>query len=95
MMFSGFQIEVVAPGTVIAKDAYGNDMIVTDNSAVFNGPKVWVTQKIYDALKAKTAFNSTPAWNGPGENPHAYSPDYMAMGDCRICGHTRAAHEGK
>lgn len=22
--------------------------------------------------------------------PHAYSPDYQAMGDCRICGHTRA-----
>ncbi|VDS07531.1 hypothetical protein PARHAE_00708 [Paracoccus haematequi] len=32
------------------------------------------------------------AWNGPGEKPHEYSPDYMAMGDCRICGHTRDAH---
>lgn len=32
-------------------------------------------------------------WNGPGEKPHTYSPDYMAMGDCRICGHTREAHD--
>lgn len=21
--------------------------------------------------------------------PHAYSPDIMAMGDCRVCGHDR------
>ena len=40
---------------------------------------------IRDMIEAK-------AWKGPGEKPHAYSPDYMAMGDCRICGHTRDAH---
>jgi hypothetical protein len=31
-------------------------------------------------------------WKGPGESPHHYSPDYQAMGDCRICGHTYASH---
>ena len=31
-------------------------------------------------------------WKGPGEKPHVYSPDYMAMGDCRVCGHVREAH---
>lgn len=33
------------------------------------------------------------AWEGPGEKPHLYFPDYMAMGDCRICGHVRDAHD--
>jgi len=33
------------------------------------------------------------AWNGPGTEPHTYSPDAMMMGDCRVCGHTREAHE--
>lgn len=32
-------------------------------------------------------------WEGPGETCHHYSPDPMLMGDCRICGHTREAHE--
>lgn len=34
-------------------------------------------------------------WKGPGEKPHTYSPDIMAMGDCRICGHTYEAHQPK
>lgn len=49
----GVGIAVVEPGTVVGKDREGNDMIVTDESAVFNGPRAWVTQKVYDALKAK------------------------------------------
>lgn len=31
-------------------------------------------------------------WKGPGEKPHRYSPDYMALGDCQVCGHTAEAH---
>lgn len=34
-----------------------------------------------------------PPKTGPGERPHTYNPDPMMMGDCRICGHTREAHE--
>ena len=33
------------------------------------------------------------AWRGPGEIAHRYSPDWMAQGDCQICGHTREAHQ--
>ena len=54
MMLSGMRIEVVASGTVVGKDKDGTDMIVTDESAVFNGPRAWVTQKTYDALKARS-----------------------------------------
>ncbi|SUZ34090.1 hypothetical protein ROE7235_03872 [Roseibaca ekhonensis] len=32
------------------------------------------------------------AWLGPGEKPHEYKPDWIAQGDCAICGHTRDAH---
>lgn len=39
------------------------------------------------------AMIEAKAWKGPGEKPHAYSPDYMAMGDCSVCGHTRDAHD--
>ena len=34
-------------------------------------------------------------WKGPGETPHRYSPDYMAQGDCQVCGHTREAHQSR
>ena len=54
MTMQWVQITVVASGTFIGKDRDGNNMIVTDESAVFNGPRAWVTQKIYNALKAKT-----------------------------------------
>lgn len=32
-------------------------------------------------------------WKGPGEIAHRYSPDWMAQGDCQICGHTQEAHQ--
>lgn len=32
-------------------------------------------------------------WNGPGDRPHSYVPDIMAMGDCAVCGHVREAHQ--
>lgn len=31
-------------------------------------------------------------WTGPGEKPHDYFPDIMAMGDCMVCGHTYESH---
>lgn len=31
-------------------------------------------------------------WKGPGGQRHRYSPDIMAQGDCRVCGHTYEAH---
>ncbi|MFO1209714.1 MAG: hypothetical protein U1E40_10885 [Amaricoccus sp.] len=41
-------------------------------------------------------MNYSIDWDGPGERddelkPHHYSPDYQAMGDCRVCGRTRDA----
>ena len=36
---------------------------------------------------------AAPMWKGPGETPHRYSPDYMAQGDCQVCGHHREAHQ--
>lgn len=53
-MFSGMMISVVEPGTVVVKDNKGNEMIVTDESAVFQGSRAWVTQKVFDALKCQT-----------------------------------------
>lgn len=35
---------------------------------------------------------SGDGWKGPGEKPHDYFPDLVAMGDCLICGHTYEAH---
>ena len=52
------------------------------------------------AQKANTERDEARAlvasiWKGPGETPHRYSPDYMAQGDCQICGHTREAHQSR
>lgn len=49
--FGGVRITVVEVGTEIGKDRDGNPMVVTDKNVVFNGPRAWVTQKIYDKLK--------------------------------------------
>ena len=54
-VFGGVQITVVEVGTEIGKDRDGNPMIVTDESAVLNGPRAWVTQKVYDKLKGGAA----------------------------------------
>jgi len=51
--FNGVTIKIVESGTVISQDREGNDMTVTDDTAVFNGPNAWVTQKTYDTLKSK------------------------------------------
>jgi len=41
-------------------------------------------ETIIAALRA-----TEPARSPPGNEitPHIYSPDYQAMGDCRVCGH--------
>lgn len=52
--FSGVRLNVVASGTEVGKDKDGKPMIVTDESAVFNGPQAWVTQTVYDKLKKAT-----------------------------------------
>ena len=52
--FGAVQLIVVEPGTEIGRDAHDNPMIVTDESAVFNGPRAWVTQKVYDMIKGAT-----------------------------------------
>lgn len=49
--FGAVQLIVVEPGTEIGRDAHDNPMIVTDESAVFNGFRAWVTQKVYDMIK--------------------------------------------
>ncbi|ARC35497.1 hypothetical protein A6J80_03080 [Paracoccus yeei] len=46
----------------------------------------------FASREAPPAAQEPVAWQGPGEKPHEYSPDYMAMGDCRICGHDYEAH---
>ena len=46
------------------------------------GNDVELSGKIADAILA------LPAAPGQPEQQHAYSPDYEAQGDCRICGHT-------
>ena len=51
-----------------------------------------VERRILASLTPPPAAQEPVAWKGPGEKPHEYSPDYMAMGDCRICGHTYEAH---
>jgi len=53
MSLVGIKVNVVDAGTVVGKGPDGQEFVVTDESAVFNGPKMWVTAKVYDALKAK------------------------------------------
>lgn len=56
MGFGETSIHVVPSGTVVGKGPDGLDMIVTDESAVFNdtNSKMWVTQRIYDLLKSQS-----------------------------------------
>ena len=53
--FMGTSIIVVEEGKIVGKDKDGNDMIVTDTTAVFNDKNslIWVTQKMADTLKMK------------------------------------------
>ena len=50
--FLGVSFTVVEHGTEVGKDADNKPMIVSDDNVVFNGSRAWVTQKVYDKLKA-------------------------------------------
>jgi hypothetical protein len=52
MDITGMQVSVVDAGAVVGKGPDGQEFVVTDTSAVFNGPKMWVTQKLYDEINA-------------------------------------------
>ena len=52
-----------------------------------------MTPDQYRLEGARAMQEAASTWKGPGETPHRYSPDYMAQGDCKICGHTREAHQ--
>ena len=52
----------------------------------------WCIENDFAAQKEQQAAHEVAIWKGPGEYPHHYSPDIMAQGDCRICGHTARSH---
>lgn len=53
-MIGGTAFSVVEPGTEIENPKTGEKLTVTDDSAVFLGFRAWVTQRTYDALKARS-----------------------------------------
>jgi hypothetical protein len=53
-MFGGINLNIVEPGTVVGHGPNNEPFVVTETSAVFRGSQAWVTQKMYDAIKAKT-----------------------------------------
>ena len=48
-------IYVVESGTVAGQDVDGNDLIVTDENAVCCGLSMWVTEKVFQEIKSRTA----------------------------------------
>ena len=55
----------------------------------------WITDEITTirSIDLDELLAAASTWKGPGETPHRYSPDYMAQGDCQVCGHTWEAHQ--
>lgn len=53
--FGGVSITIVDAGTEIGRGKNDDPMIVTDTTAVFNGPRAWMTQPMFDKLKAAKA----------------------------------------
>lgn len=49
----GVEVLVVESGTVICDYASGRELTVTDEKAVFNGSRCFVTQVIYEALEER------------------------------------------
>lgn len=58
-MFGQTTIVEVEPGTVVGQDQYGHDMVVSDTSAVMDVNTIWVTPKVYAALKAVSVPTKT------------------------------------
>ena len=57
-------------------------------------PEIFVaTYEPVGYIDPAEVLEAASMWKGPGETPHRYSPDYMAQGDCRVCGHHREAHQ--
>jgi len=50
--FSGLELIQVEPGTVIKDDKTGAQYTVTDDMSVYHGTKMYMTQKVYEQLKA-------------------------------------------
>lgn len=53
-MMIGMDIRVVASGTEIGKDKDGAPLIVTDQNAVTSACCMWVTEKVFEELKARS-----------------------------------------
>lgn len=57
-------------------------------------PEIFVaTYEPVGYIDPAEVLEAASMWKGPGETPHPYYPDYMAQGDCQICGHPREAHQ--
>ncbi len=55
MIFGGFTINVVEPGTEITNAATGKKLTVTDTEMVTMRSAIYMTQRTYDAIKERTA----------------------------------------
>lgn len=69
---------------------------MAEGPALYEGQRLYLKRSevlVELAAALAAAPQPAPAWNGPGEKPHTYSPDYQAMGDCRVCGHDYEAHQ--
>lgn len=53
--FGGVSITIVDAGTKVGRGKNDEPMIVTDTTAVFNGPRAWMTQTMIDKLKSAEA----------------------------------------
>jgi hypothetical protein len=58
--FSGLDIICVEAGTVIKDEATGKELTVTDTEMVRKGRAIYVTDRIYETLKANVNFPPMP-----------------------------------
>lgn len=56
MSFGAITFSVVEAGHQLEDPKTGEKFTVTDETAVFKGDRAWVTQKVYDAIKARTVL---------------------------------------
>lgn len=65
--------------TVEDREALADRIKSSTHGGYSPNPDEW--QMIDAALRAPLVVKGKTIW------PHTYSPDYQAMGDCRVCGH--------
>ena len=53
-MMVGMDVYVVASGTEVGKDERGAPLIVTDQNAVTSACCMWITEKVFEELKARS-----------------------------------------